>query len=292
MLQTSRESKPEEPARDEVAGTRVSDVPAAQLNTTFGERDAAWLETRAIRVRVGGRITFKRVMGKAGFAKIDDRSGQLQLLLPRSTSGPAYEAFKGLDVGDVVTAEGILFRTKAGDLSVRVEKLPLLEKSPRPKASPIDQTTAELLRKTTHAALAALTPREAKVLRKRFGIDMSTDHTLEKVGKQFDITRDRIRLQERAHLSSLTAPATLSFPRAPSPRVLDQFLTRVRCLPWDEMAATHFASIAVELHRSRIPIGSMDTMIAGHAIAVRAVLVTSNERHFARVPGLNIENWT
>jgi tRNA(fMet)-specific endonuclease VapC len=51
-------------------------------------------------------------------------------------------------------------------------------------------------------------------------------------------------------------------------------------------------SIAVELHRSGMPIGSMDTMIAGHAIAVGAVLVTNNERHFACVPGLNIENWT
>jgi predicted nucleic acid-binding protein len=170
-----------------------------------------------------------------------------------------------------------------------------VEKSSRPAAAPIDQTTAQLLRKTTHAALAALTPREAKVLRKRFGIDMidsSGDHTLENVGKQFDITRDRIRREKLADLLSLTPPAMPSFPRAPSPRVLDQFLTRVRCLPWDEMAATHFASIAIELHGSGISIGSMDTMIAGHAIAVGAVLVTSNELHFARVPGLSIENWT
>jgi predicted nucleic acid-binding protein len=175
------------------------------------------------------------------------------------------------------------------------KKLSLLEKSPRSKAPPIDQSTTESLRKITHAALAALTPHEAKVLRKRFGIDMidmSTDLTLEKIDKQFDITRDRIRLQERAHLSSLPAPATLSFPSAPSARVLDQFFTRVRCLPWDEIAATHFASIAIELHRSGIPLGSMDTMIAGHAIAVGAVLVTSNERHFVRIPGLSIENWT
>ena len=170
----------------------------------------------------------------------------------------------------------------------------MLQKN-RSKASPIDQSTTESLRKITHAALAALTPHEAKVLRKRFGIDMidmNTDHTLEKIDKQFDIARDRIRLQERAHLSPLTAPATPSFPSAPSVRVLDQFFTRVRCLPWDDMAATHFASIAIELHRSGIPLGSMDTMIAGHAIAVGAVLVTSNERRFVRIPGLSIENWT
>jgi predicted nucleic acid-binding protein len=168
------------------------------------------------------------------------------------------------------------------------------EKSPRPKASPLDQTTVESLRKTTHAALAALTPREAKALRMRFGIqmiDMSTDHTLEKIDKQFDITRNRIRLQEQA-CRPVIAKVSDPSPTHLSSRVLDQFLTRVRCLPWDEMAATHFASIAVELHRSGTPLGSMDTMIAGHAIAVGAVLVTSNERHFARVPGLNTENWT
>ena len=49
------------------------------------------------------------------------------------------------------------------------------------------------LRETTHNVLAGLTPREAKVLRMRFGIDMNTDHTLEEVGKQFDVTRERIR---------------------------------------------------------------------------------------------------
>jgi RNA polymerase primary sigma factor len=60
-------------------------------------------------------------------------------------------------------------------------------------ASPIDQATMESLRETTHAVLAQLTPREAKVLRMRFGIDLNTDHTLEEVGKQFDVTRERIR---------------------------------------------------------------------------------------------------
>jgi tRNA(fMet)-specific endonuclease VapC len=48
----------------------------------------------------------------------------------------------------------------------------------------------------------------------------------------------------------------------------------------------------VELHRAGTPIGSMDTMIAGHAIALGSVLVTNNERHFSRVTGLKVENWT
>src|SRR5262249_27851602 len=70
-------------------------------------------------------------------------------------------------------------------------------------ASPIDQATMESLRETTHSVLAQLTPREAKVLRMRFGIDMNTDHTLEEVGKQFDVTRERIRQIEARPLRRL-----------------------------------------------------------------------------------------
>ncbi len=75
-------------------------------------------------------------------------------------------------------------------------------------------------------------------------------------------------------------------------QVMDQFLIRVRCLPWDEAAATHFAFIAAKLHKTGTPIGSMDAMIAGHAVATGAVLVTNNARHFSRVAGLNFENWS
>jgi tRNA(fMet)-specific endonuclease VapC len=78
----------------------------------------------------------------------------------------------------------------------------------------------------------------------------------------------------------------------PLSRVVDQFLTRVPCLPWDAAAAGHFAMIAVALHHSGAPIGNIDTMIAGHAIAVGAVLVTNREGRFVRVGGLQLENWT
>jgi len=74
-------------------------------------------------------------------------------------------------------------------------------------ASPIEQATMESLRETTHAVLAQLTPREAKVLRMRFGIDMNTDHTLEEVGKQFDVTRERIRQIEAKALRKLRHPS-------------------------------------------------------------------------------------
>ncbi len=74
-------------------------------------------------------------------------------------------------------------------------------------SSPIESATTESLRETTHAVLAQLTPREAKVLRMRFGIDMNTDHTLEEVGKQFDVTRERIRQIEAKALRKLRHPS-------------------------------------------------------------------------------------
>ncbi|WP_133000321.1 RNA polymerase sigma factor RpoD [Luteimonas arsenica] len=73
--------------------------------------------------------------------------------------------------------------------------------------SPIDNTTDINLSETVRDVLAGLTPREAKVLRMRFGIDMNTDHTLEEVGKQFDVTRERIRQIEAKALRKLRHPS-------------------------------------------------------------------------------------
>jgi RNA polymerase primary sigma factor len=73
--------------------------------------------------------------------------------------------------------------------------------------APIDSATFEGLRRATQEMLHGLTPREAKVLRMRFGIDMNTDHTLEEVGKQFDVTRERIRQIEAKALRKLRHPS-------------------------------------------------------------------------------------
>jgi RNA polymerase primary sigma factor len=73
--------------------------------------------------------------------------------------------------------------------------------------SPVDATTNINLSETVREVLAGLTPREAKVLRMRFGIDMNTDHTLEEVGKQFDVTRERIRQIEAKALRKLRHPS-------------------------------------------------------------------------------------
>ncbi|TCV96322.1 RNA polymerase RpoD-like sigma 70 subunit [Luteibacter rhizovicinus] len=74
-------------------------------------------------------------------------------------------------------------------------------------SSPVESATETGLMETVRDVLAGLTPREAKVLRMRFGIDMNTDHTLEEVGKQFDVTRERIRQIEAKALRKLRHPS-------------------------------------------------------------------------------------
>ncbi len=108
------------------------DALARDLHSTYGDRSEEWLAANPVRVRVAGRMMFKRVMGKASFAMLQDGSAQIQLYLQAQALGPAYEEFKGWDVGDILGAQGQLMRTRAGELSVRVESARLLVKSLRP----------------------------------------------------------------------------------------------------------------------------------------------------------------
>ncbi|MEO1082523.1 MAG: RNA polymerase sigma factor RpoD [Pseudomonadota bacterium] len=80
--------------------------------------------------------------------------------------------------------------------------------------SPVDSATGQGLQEATKDVLAGLTAREAKVLRMRFGIDMNTDHTLEEVGKQFDVTRERIRQIEAKALRKLRHPTRSDYLRS------------------------------------------------------------------------------
>ncbi len=81
-------------------------------------------------------------------------------------------------------------------------------------SSPVDSATTSGLTEATKDVLAGLTAREAKVLRMRFGIDMNTDHTLEEVGKQFDVTRERIRQIEAKALRKLRHPSRSDYLRS------------------------------------------------------------------------------
>ncbi len=105
---------------------------AGDLLFAYHAKTGELLDAESVRVSVAGRMRAKRVMGKASFARIEDSSGSIQLFLQRDSLGAVYDEFKSWDVGDVIGAEGTLFRTKTGELSVRVDRLLLLTKSLRP----------------------------------------------------------------------------------------------------------------------------------------------------------------
>jgi lysyl-tRNA synthetase, class II len=108
------------------------DSTAEQLHLGYGGHPPEWFEAHPTRVTIAGRMMAKRVMGKASFAKLKDRSGAIQVFLQQEALGAVYDDFKGWDVGDVLGAEGTLFKTRTGELTVKVERLRLLVKSLRP----------------------------------------------------------------------------------------------------------------------------------------------------------------
>jgi lysyl-tRNA synthetase, class II len=106
---------------------------AGQLQDTYADYSNEALDAEAVEVEVGGRMMTRRIMGKASFLTYQDRSGKLQLFVQRDAVGEAvYKSFKSWDLGDIVWARGVLFRTKTGELSVKVSELVLLTKSLRP----------------------------------------------------------------------------------------------------------------------------------------------------------------
>lgn len=119
---------------------------SGELHAEYDEVDAEILESRGLRVRVAGRMMLKRVMGKASFAQLLDMSGRIQLYLQRDVLGDDYQTFKGWDIGDILGAEGLLMKTKAGELSVRVDSIRLLTKALRPLPEKFHGLTDQELR--------------------------------------------------------------------------------------------------------------------------------------------------
>ncbi|MDG0023982.1 lysine--tRNA ligase [Trinickia sp. Y13] len=106
---------------------------AGNLQAQHADTDKDALEAAAPQVAVAGRMMLKRVMGKASFATVRDGSGQIQFFVtPADVGEQTYEAFKKWDLGDIIAARGVLFRTNKGELSVRCTELRLLSKALRP----------------------------------------------------------------------------------------------------------------------------------------------------------------
>jgi len=108
------------------------DSTADQLHVAYDGHAPEWFDAHPTRVKIAGRMMFKRVMGKASFAKLQDRSGLMQIFLQQGPLGGTYDDFKGWDVGDILGVEGTLFKTRTGELTVKAERVRLLVKSLRP----------------------------------------------------------------------------------------------------------------------------------------------------------------
>jgi lysyl-tRNA synthetase class 2 len=109
------------------------DALAGDVHDAYGAKTTEQLDAEPVKVAVAGRMVLKRVMGKASFATLQDMSGRIQLYVTRDATGEeGYEAFKHWDLGDIVGARGTLFKTRTGELSVRVTELLLLAKALRP----------------------------------------------------------------------------------------------------------------------------------------------------------------
>jgi lysyl-tRNA synthetase class 2 len=109
------------------------DALAANLLQQYGDKSEADFEAHPVAVTVAGRIMTRRLMGKASFTHILDMSGRIQLYIKQDEVTPEiYEEFKLWDLGDIIGAQGHLFKTKTGELSVKVQTLRLLTKSLRP----------------------------------------------------------------------------------------------------------------------------------------------------------------
>jgi lysyl-tRNA synthetase class 2 len=107
---------------------------AAEIQARYENKDNDELEAGPVRVKVAGRMMSRRIMGKASFAHVEDMSGRIQLFVQRDSlpEGLYNTGFKKWDIGDIIGAEGVLFRTKTGELSIRVDSIHLLVKSLRP----------------------------------------------------------------------------------------------------------------------------------------------------------------
>lgn len=106
---------------------------AAELHRRYGGFDAAGLQAENARVAVAGRMMMIRIIGKSGFVKLRDASGDVQLFVRVDRVGEdVYAQFKTWDVGDLVGAAGVMVKTKTGELSVETDELRLLAKSLRP----------------------------------------------------------------------------------------------------------------------------------------------------------------
>ncbi|MBL1431891.1 MAG: lysine--tRNA ligase [Gammaproteobacteria bacterium] len=109
------------------------DALAGDLSEAYNELDKETLEEKAIEVSVAGRMMTRRVMGKASFINLQDMTGQIQCFVQKQAlAEDVYDSFKKWDIGDIIAGKGTVFKTKTGELSVKLSELRLITKALRP----------------------------------------------------------------------------------------------------------------------------------------------------------------
>lgn len=162
------------------------------VNSDSEEIKKSFVEGEPKDVTIAGRIMAIRRMGKASFAHIRDHKGTIQIYLKKDEVGEMYDAFRLLDIGDIIGVEGYTFKTKTGEISVHTRKLSLLSKSLRPLPVP-KETTDEAGNKTIHDQFV---DKELRY-RQRY-VDLVVNHDI----KDVFIKRSKIITSIRSFLDS------------------------------------------------------------------------------------------
>jgi lysyl-tRNA synthetase class 2 len=144
---------------------------AEELQHSYGRHEDEHLREEDVHAAVSGRLMVKRVMGKASFIKLQDRTGQIQVRLERDRLPEGvYQAFKKWDVGDIVGATGSLFKTRTGELTVMADEVRLLTKSLRPLPEKFHGLTDQEIRYRRRYVDLIMNEESREVFRKRSAI--------------------------------------------------------------------------------------------------------------------------